>query len=543
MSEDQQQLHQTLWNIANDLRGNMDADDFRDYILGFIFYKYLSRKMTLHANKALAPDGLTYDQVMGHPQEAELLEAIRYDTLDALGYFLKPTELFSELAKRGNSGGVNKFILEDLQKVLTNIEQSTMGSESEDDFGNLFEDLDLTSSKLGKTEEAKNELIVKVLTHLEGINFDLENQESDLLGDAYEYLIGQFASGAGKKAGEFYTPQQVSKILAQLVTTDKDRLKSVYDPTCGSGSLLLRVAKEVKEVGGFYGQESNPTTYNLARMNMIMHDVHYKRFDIYNEDTLVNPSPKHSDMKFEAIVANPPFSAKWNPDAIISDERFSPYGKMAPKSKADFAFVQHMIYQLDTNGTMACVLPHGVLFRGAAEGHIRKYLIEDTNQLDAVIGLPANIFYGTGIPTCILVLKKQRQNANDILFIDASNDFEKVKTQNVLLPEHIDNIVNTYRNRDTKDKYSYVANLAEVRENDYNLNIPRYVDTFEEEEPVDLQAVSQQLQQLEQDIKATDATIADYCQQLEIDTPFWQRFVILNLFQDLMIETKTWKEI
>lgn len=519
MSEDQQQLHQTLWNIANDLRGNMDADDFRDYILGFIFYKYLSRKMALHANKILKPDGLEYHEVIGHPMQKELIHEIKLDALDALGYFLKPTELFSELAKRGNSGGVNKFILEDLQKVLTNIEQSTMGSESEDDFGNLFEDLDLTSSKLGKTEEAKNELIVKVLTHLEGINFDLENQESDLLGDAYEYLIGQFASGAGKKAGEFYTPQQVSKILAQLVTTGKDRLKNVYDPTCGSGSLLLRVAKEVKEVGGFYGQESNPTTYNLCRMNMIMHDVHYKRFDIYNEDTLVNPSPKHSDQRFEAIVANPPFSAKWNPDAIISDERFSPYGKMAPKSKADFAFVQHMIYQLDDNGTMACVLPHGVLFRGAAEGHIRKYLIEDKNQLDAVIGLPANIFYGTGIPTCILVLKKHR-DTKDILFIDASNTFEKVKTQNVLLAEHIDHIVSTYRNRDTQDKYSYVATLDEVRDNDYNLNIPRYVDTFEEEEPIDLANVSAQLQQLEQNIKETDTTIADYCQQLGIGTPF-----------------------
>ncbi|QCX01935.1 type I restriction-modification system subunit M [Aggregatimonas sangjinii] len=530
MSEDQQQLHQTLWNIANDLRGNMDADDFRDYILGFIFYKYLSRKMALQANKALAPDGLTYDQIIGHPMEKEYMGAIKLDALDALGYFLKPTELFSELAKRGNSGGVNKFILEDLQKVLTNIEQSTMGSESEDDFGNLFEDLDLTSSKLGKTEEAKNELIVKVLTHLEGINFDLENRESDLLGDAYEYLIGQFASGAGKKAGEFYTPQQVSKILAQIVTTGKNRLKSVYDPTCGSGSLLLRVAKEVKEVGGFYGQESNPTTYNLCRMNMIMHDVHYKRFDIYNEDTLVNPSPKHSDQRFEAIVANPPFSAKWNPDAIISDERFSPYGKMAPKSKADFAFVQHMVHQLDDNGTMACVLPHGVLFRGAAEGHIRKYLIEDKNQLDAVIGLPANIFYGTSIPTCILVLKKHRASttlSDRILFIDASNAFEKVKTQNVLLPEHIDKIIVTYRSyvngalsEAEVDKYSYVATLEEVRENDYNLNIPRYVDTFEEEEPVDLQAVSDQLKDLEKDMDTTNTTIAEFCKELGIDTPF-----------------------
>jgi type I restriction enzyme M protein len=519
MSENQLQLQQTLWNIANDLRGNMDADDFRDYILGFIFYKYLSKKMGLHANAILKPDGLTYDEVIGHEQEELLLQEIKFSSLDALGYFLHPLELFDELAKRGNSGGVNKFILEDLQKVLTNIEQSTMGSESEDDFGNLFEDLDLTSSKLGKTEEAKNELIVKVLIHLQGIDFDLENDENDLLGDAYEYLIGQFASGAGKKAGEFYTPQQVSKILAKIVTSDKERLKSVYDPTCGSGSLLLRVAKEVKEVGAFYGQESNPTTYNLCRMNMIMHDVHYKKFDIYNEDTLVNPSPKHIDKRFEAIVANPPFSAKWNPDSIISDERFSPYGKMAPKSKADFAFVQHMIHQLDDNGTMACVLPHGVLFRGAAEGHIRKYLIEDKNQLDAVIGLPSNIFYGTSIPTCILVLKKNRPT-KDILFIDASNDFEKVKTQNVLTDSHLANIIETYRTRQTKDKYSYVASLEEVKENDYNLNIPRYVDTFEEEEAIDLVSISADLKVLEKDIAATDTTIADFCKQLNIETPF-----------------------
>jgi type I restriction enzyme M protein len=519
MSENQLQLQQTLWNIANDLRGNMDADDFRDYILGFIFYKYLSKKMSLHANNILKPDGLNYEEVIGHEQEEILLQEIKLDALDALGYFLKPSELFDELAKRGNSGGVNKFILEDLQKVLTNIEQSTMGSESEDDFGNLFEDLDLTSSKLGKTEEAKNELIVKVLMHLQGIDFDLENNENDLLGDAYEYLIGQFASGAGKKAGEFYTPQQVSKILAQLVTTNKERLKSVYDPTCGSGSLLLRVSKEVKEVGGFYGQESNPTTYNLCRMNMIMHDVHYKKFDIYNEDTLVNPSPKHRDQRFEAIVANPPFSAKWNPDAIISDERFSPYGKMAPKSKADFAFVQHMIHQLDENGTMACVLPHGILFRGAAEGHIRKYLIEDKNQLDAVIGLPSNIFYGTSIPTCILVLKKNRPT-KDILFIDASNDFDKVKTQNVLTDSHLENIIETFRTRQTKDKYSYNAPLAEVQENDYNLNIPRYVDTFEEEEAIDLLSISADLKALENDIAKTDTTIADFCKQLNIETPF-----------------------
>ncbi|AOW19589.1 type I restriction-modification system subunit M [Urechidicola croceus] len=527
MSEDQKQqiLKQTLWNIANDLRGNMDADDFRDYILGFIFYKYLSRKMNLYANEILEGDKLSYQQIEGHKDEDLLMQAIKDEALDKLGYFLKPSELFSELARRGNAGGKNQFILGDLAKVLTNIEQSTMGSESEEDFGNLFEDLDLTSSKLGKNEEAKNELIIKVLTHLEGIDFDLENSDSDVLGDAYEYLIGQFASGAGKKAGEFYTPQQVSKILAKIVTVGKDKLKSVYDPTCGSGSLLLRVAKEVNEVGEFYGQESNPTTYNLCRMNMIMHDVHYKRFDIYNEDTLESPSPNHIDKRFEAIVANPPFSAKWSASPLfMSDDRFSSYGKLAPKSKADFAFVQHMVHQLDENGTMACVLPHGVLFRGAAEGHIRKFLIEDKNYLDAVIGLPANIFYGTSIPTCILVLKKERKShaerSRSILFIDGSQHFEKVKTQNVLREEDIERIVNTYKNRETIDKYSYVASLDEIKENDYNLNIPRYVDTFEEEEPVDLTAVSQELKNLENSIQETDATIADFCKQLNIETPF-----------------------
>ena len=519
-AEHKQKLEQQLWKIADTLRGKMDADDFRDYILGFIFYKYLSRKMDLHANKILKPDKLTYQEVEGHEKEELLMNEIKLSALETLGYFLKPSELFAELARRGNGGGKSKFILGDLTKVLINIEQSTMGTESEDDFGNLFEDLDLTSSKLGKSEEAKNELIVKVLTHLADIDFDLENTGSDVLGDAYEYLIGKFASGAGKKAGEFYTPQEVSKILAKLVTVGKDKLKSVYDPTCGSGSLLLRVAKEVKEVSAFYGQESNPTTYNLCRMNMIMHNVHYKKFDIKNEDTL--EKPQHIDDRFEAIVANPPFSAQWSASPLfMSDDRFAAYGKLAPSSKADFAFVQHMVHQLDDeNGTMAVVLPHGVLFRGAAEGHIRKYLIEDRNYLDAVIGLPANIFYGTSIPTCVLVLKKKREHSNNILFIDASQHFEKVKTQNVLREEDIAKIINTYQNRSSEEKYSHVVALSKVAENDYNLNIPRYVDTFEEEDSVDLKAVSKELRKVAEVLEATDIAIADYCKQLGIDAPF-----------------------
>lgn len=523
MTEQTQQLQSQLWNIANTLRGKMDADDFRDYILGFIFYKYLSKKMELYANEILEPDKLSFRDLEGHAQEAEYLEAVKHAALDKLGYFLLPSELFSELARRGNAGGKHQFILGDLANVLTHIEQSTMGSESEEDFGNLFEDLDLSSSKLGKSENDKNELIVKVLSHLEEIDFDIANSESDMLGDAYEYLIGQFASGAGKKAGEFYTPQQVSKVLAQLVTHGKDKLKSVYDPTCGSGSLLLRVAKEVDSSSiQFFGQEMNPTTYNLCRMNMIMHDVHYKRFDIKNENTL--EKPQHEDMRFEAIVANPPFSAKWSASPLfMSDDRFSAYGRLAPGSKADFAFVQHMIHQLAEDGTMACVLPHGVLFRGAAEGHIRQYLIAERNYLDAVIGLPANIFYGTSIPTCILVLKKNRSLSGaegNILFIDASQHFEKVKTQNYLREEDIRKIMDTYAERKTTDKYSYVASLQEVADNDYNLNIPRYVDTFEEEEPVNLAAVSIELRKVAEALEATDTTIADFCNQLGIDTPF-----------------------
>ncbi|MBM9514997.1 type I restriction-modification system subunit M [Desulfogranum marinum] len=517
---DKQKLEQQLWNIANTLRGKMGADDFRDYILGFIFYKYLSEAMNLYADELLTPDGLQYSAIDEDSDTGkEYLAAIKEETVEELGYFLKPSELFCEMAKRGNGDGKAKFILDDLSKVLNSIAQSTMGTESEEDFDHLFEDLDLTSSKLGKSETDKNELIVKVLTHLDAIDFKLQDTESDVLGDAYEYLIGQFASGAGKKAGEFYTPQQVSMILAKIVTTGKTRLKSVYDPTCGSGSLLLRVSKEVDDVGGFYGQESNPSTYNLCRMNMIMHGVHYRRFDIKNEDTLERP--QHIEDRFEAVVANPPFSAKWSASPLfMSDDRYSNYGKLAPKSKADFAFVQHMVHQLDDNGTMAVVLPHGVLFRGAAEGHIRKYLIADRNYLDAVIGLPANIFYGTSIPTCILVLKKQRENADNILFIDASQHFEKAKNQNYLRPEDIDKIVGTYRERTTQDKYSYVAALDDVKENDYNLNIPRYVDTFEEEEPVDLSVVSAELKGLDKDIQKTDASIADYCEQLGIDTPF-----------------------
>lgn len=525
VEQHKKQLEKQLWNIANALRGNMSADEFRDYILGFIFYKYLSERMHQYADGILAEDGLKFDAIDESTDEGqEYLTAIKEESIDHLGYFLKPSELFHVIAESGNKG---EFIIEALTEVLNHIEQSTMGTASEDDFNGLFDDIDLTSNKLGKSEKQKNDLITTVLGHLDEIDFCLDDTEIDVLGDAYEYLIGQFASGAGKKAGEFYTPPMVSKLLAKLVTKDKTQLKSVYDPTCGSGSLLLQVSKEIQRknggkpggIGNYYGQEKNPSTYNLARMNMILHGVHYRSFDIQQDDTL--ETPHHIDKRFDAVVANPPFSADWSAnDGFKSDERFADYGKLAPKGKADFAFVQHMLHQLDDNGTMAVVLPHGVLFRGAAEGHIRKYLIEQKNCLDAVIGLPSNIFYGTGIATCILVLKKQRKVDDNVLFIDASEYCAKATNQNFLREEDLERILVAVDKREFKDKFSYVATPKEIKnENDFNLNIPRYVDNFEEYPLVDIESITTQLALIEQKIDRNDEYINKFCTELKISPP------------------------
>ena len=504
--EQQRQLHSKLWSIANDLRGNMEANEFKNYILGLIFYRYLSEKVESRVNDLLSEDDIDYLTAW---QDEEYKEGLKEELLEQIGYFIEPTYLFSNLVNSIENGN---FDIEMLQKAINSITESTIGMDSQEDFDNLFDDMDLSSTKLGKDVKSRSKLIAKVISNISSIEFSHEDTEIDVLGDAYEYLISQFASNAGKKAGEFYTPQQVSKILAKIVTIEKTDLKNVYDPTCGSGSLLLRVAKEAK-VRKFYGQEFTSTTYNLARMNMLLHYVNYNNFDIKNNDTLENP--EHIDMKFEAIVANPPYSAKWSADdKFLDDDRFSPYGKLAPKSKADFAFIQHMIYHLDDNGTMAVVLPHGVLFRGASEGVIRKYLIEEKNVLDAVIGLPANIFYGTSIPTVILVFKKNRKNKDDILFIDASNEFEKGKNQNNLTDDNVEKIVKTYKERSTIDKYSYVATLDEIKENDYNLNIPRYVDTFEEEEEIDLDLVSQKIKSIDKEIAEIDEKLSVYLKEL-----------------------------
>ncbi|OGM21377.1 type I restriction-modification system subunit M [Candidatus Woesebacteria bacterium RIFCSPHIGHO2_01_FULL_38_9] len=525
MTEDHKRLlEKQLWAVANVLRGKMNADEYKNYILGFIFYKYLSEKLESYVNeKLLTHEKFKFEEIKEDTQKGkEYLKHIKEACVDYLGFFLKPTELFSYLVNKGkgNVKGQNNFILEDLKNVLNTIEKTSAGTASEEDFKGLFDDVDLTSSKLGSGENKKNEVIVEVLTQLSGIDFRLEDTKSDVLGDAYEYLIGQFAAGAGKKGGEFYTPAQVSRLLSQIVTAGKKRIRSVLDPTCGSGSLLLRL-KDYVEVSHYYGQELNQTTYNLARMNMILHGVHFDNFEIRQGDTLTDDM--HDGLEAEAIVANPPFSAKWKGDQdpqLVTDERFSQYGRLAPKGAADYAFVTHMLYHLADNGTMAIVLPHGALFRGGAEGQIRKYIIEKQNYLDAVIGLPANLFYGAGIPAIVMVFSKCRKDDQDILFIDASKEFEKGKNQNYLKDENIKKIFDTYKARAEIEKYSHKASLDEIKENEYNLNIPRYVDTFEEEEPVDIKEVGKNLKDLANEEKTLQEKIAKFTSELKIEKPF-----------------------
>ncbi len=525
MSEEQKRLlEKQLWSVANVLRGKMNADEYKNYILGFIFYKYLSEKLERYVNeKLLAREGFKFEEIKEKTEEGKaIIKEIKHACIGHLGFFLKPTELFSYLVKKGKGAIKNQttFILEDLKSVLNTIEQTSMGTASEDDFKGLFDDVDLASTKLGSRENQKNEVIIEVLTLLSGIDFKLEDTKSDLLGDAYEYLIGEFAAGAGKKGGEFYTPSQVSRLLAQIVSCDKKHIRSVFDPTCGSGSLLLRL-KDYVEVVSYYGQELNPTTFNLARMNMILHGVHFDHFSIRQGDTLTEDM--HPDLQAEAIVANPPFSAKWkgqDDPQLVHDDRFSQYGRLAPKSAADYAFVTHMLHHLAESGTMAIVLPHGALFRSGAEGEIRKYIIERQNYLDAVIGLPSNLFYGTSIPATILVFKKCRKDDEDILFIDASKEFAKEKNQNKLTDENIAKIFKTYKTRQEIEKYSHKASLSEIRENEFNLNIPRYVDTFEEEELIDIEKVAENLKKFNSKEIELRKKIAGFCEELKISKPF-----------------------
>lgn len=513
MNQEKQILEKQLWAVANLLYGKMNADEYRNYILGFIFFKFLSEKQDKYAADILAKENKTFLEIKDN---SEYLKVLKNKSQEKLGYFLEPTELFSYLVKKGNKEfSDDDFILEDLKKTLNDIENTSKGTESEDDFAGLFNDIDLDSNKLGKGPKAQNSLIVEVMSALDEIDFDIENSNSDILGDAYEYLISKFASGAGKSAGEFYTPAQISKLLSTIVSDGREKIKSVYDPACGSGSLLLKIGKMTK-VNDYFGQENNPTTHNLARMNMILRGIHFRDFNIRHGDTLTDD--QFPDKKFEVIVANPPFSLPWKSDSdpvLASDERFSEYGKLAPKNKADYAFITHMISHLEEDGIMAVVLPHGVLFRGGAEGTIRKHIVEKQNYLDAVIGLPSNLFFGVSIPATILVFKKNR-GREDIIFIEASKEFKKDGNKNYLQDKNIEKIFNTYKERKEIEKFSHIADFEEIKENDFNLNITRYVDTFEEEDLVDIEQNLKDLEKLNPELEKLEEKMDKYLRDLGI---------------------------
>lgn len=499
------ELSQKLWAIANDLRGQMDASEFKNYILGVIFYRYLSERTEMYMTDLLKnDDGITYEEAFADDEYRPVVEEW---SLSKLGYVIKPENLFRNLIRKITKfeNDADKFNVEDFEKAINDLVGSTMGHESNKAFDGLFNDMRLQDSRLGETVADRTEMIGRVMVRVSDIDFDLQDSQFDVLGTAYMILIGLFASDAGKKGGEFFTPAGPSKLCATLAALGLDEAKTVGDCTCGSASMLLEVQKHLTtgKVGHFYGQELNATTYNLSRMNMIMHGIDWQNFDIYKGDTLKDD--KYGDIKITVQVCNPPYSLKWSADKQFEDDpRYSGAGKLAPKGQADLAFVEHMIYHMDEDdGRVAVLLPHGVLFRGGAEETIRKYIIKDLNRLDAVIGLPANLFHGTGIPVCVLVLKSKRNgNAGNILFIDASKEFKAGKNQNVLEQKHIDKIVETYEKRVDVDKFAHVAEMSEIVENGYNLNIPRYVDTFEEEEPVDLKEVRNRIQKLEIDTKA-----------------------------------------
>lgn len=492
-------LSQALWAIANELRGQMDASEFKNYILGVIFYRYLSERTELYMKELLENDGVTYEEAFADDDYRPVVEEW---SLEHLGYIIKPENLFRELIRKivKFKDDDDKFSIEDFERAISELTGSTMGHPSNKAFDGLFSDMRLQDVRLGETVADRTDMIGRVMVRVSDIDFNLQNSQFDVLGTAYMILIGLFASDAGKKGGEFFTPAGPSKLCATLAALGLDEAKTVGDCTCGSASMLLEVQKHLTtgKVGHFYGQELNATTYNLARMNMIMHGVGWQHFDIYKGDTLKDD--KYSDVKMTVQVCNPPYSLKWSADKKFEDDpRYSGAGKLAPKGQADLAFVEHMVYHMDDDdGRVAVLLPHGVLFRGGAEEAIRKYIGKELNRIDAVIGLPANLFHGTSIPVCVLVLKSKRNgNSDDILFIDASKEFKPGKNQNVLEDTHIQKIVDVYAKREEIPKFSHKATMKEIEENGWNLNIPRYVDTFEEEEPVDLAAVKAEIKQIQ----------------------------------------------
>lgn len=517
MSNAKADLQAALFEAANQLRSKMDASEYKDYLLGIIFYKYLSDRSLDYIYELKDDESFKHfpndDRLLFYTaiyNDEEYQEDVIDELMETFRYAIKPEHTFDALAKQALGQSDEPFQLENLSQGLREIEQSSP------DYVGLFSDMDLNSTRLGSTRSKQSETIANAIKALAPVDFS--NYSGDMLGDAYEYLIGQFAMSAGKKAGEFYTPGRISAIMSRVAMNEEHQNKrglTVYDPASGSGSLLLkaRYFSKYPDDIQYYGQELNTTTYNLARMNMLLHDISPNNYTLRNGDTLDEDWPTDEPTDFDVVVMNPPYSAKWSSaKSFLDDPRFGPYGKLAPKSKADYAFLLHGYYHLKNTGTMAIVLPHGVLFRGGAEKTIRKKLLSD-GAIDAVIGLPANIFHNTSIPTTIIVLKKDRLE-RDVFFIDASKLYKKERAQNTLTDRHVDKIVESYFAREDIDKFAYLASFEEIEENDYNLNIPRYVDTFEEEEPIKLSKLSESINETKEEIKNLETELLDYLEQL-----------------------------
>lgn len=492
---EREELHRAIWAIADELRGAVDGWDFKNYVLGTMFYRYISENLTSYINQGEADAGnADFDYAVMSDEDAE--EA-RHDLVEEKGFFILPSELFCNvLARAAQDDNLN----ETLERVFRHIEESAKGSTSESSFAGLFDDYDVNSNKLGATVAKRNEKLVKLLQGVADMNLgDVRDHDIDAFGDAYEYLMTMYASNAGKSGGEFFTPADVSVLLTRLGTVGKKKINKVYDPACGSGSLLLKVEKILGKDAvqtGFFGQEINITTYNLCRINMFLHDIGFDKFDIECEDTLINPQ-HWDDEPFELIVSNPPYSIKWAGDEnplLINDPRFSPAGVLAPKSKADLAFIMHSLSWLAPNGTAAIVCFPGIMYRGGAEQKIRKYLV-DNNFVDCIIQLPGNLFFGTSIATCIMVMKRGKQD-NRILFIDATNQCVKVTNNNKLLPEHIDTIVDAFSKREDVDYLCRLVDYDEVKEQNYNLSVSTYVEQEDTREKVDIVKLNAEIKEI-----------------------------------------------
>ena len=512
--QERAELHRAIWAIADDLRGAVDGWDFKNYVLGAMFYRYISENITAYINAGEIEAG-NADFDYAKMSDADAEEA-RASLIEEKGFFILPSELFCNVrAKAASDENLN----ETLEKVFANIEDSAKGGEGEDDFAGLFADFDVNSNKLGATVAKRNERLVKILNGIADMKLEYKDNAIDAFGDAYEYLMTMYASNAGKSGGEFFTPSDVSELLTRIGTVGKTEVNKVYDPACGSGSLLLKAQSILGKDGvrqGYFGQEVNITTYNLCRINMFLHDVGFDKFDIACEDTLLNPA--HWDEEpFELIVSNPPYSIKWVGDdnpLLINDPRFAPAGVLAPKGKADLAFIMHSLSWLAPNGTAAIVTFPGIMYRGGSEQKIRKYLV-DNNFVDCVIQLPSNLFFGTPIATCILVLKKGKTDSN-ILFIDATNECIKVTNNNKLTPENLNNIVSEYASREDKDYFARLVSYDEVVDNDYNLSVSTYVEAEDTREVINIVELNARIEEIVKHEDELRAEISKIIKDIEV---------------------------